>query len=258
LIGWAFSLPTTDPEVWRIIQYGQPNCGKSTPHASDPAADMERLRLHLGVERWMMFGGSWGSTLVIAYAERHPERVSEILMSGAMLTDRETVDWLYRGVGRIFPEAWDRFRQGVPAEERDRDLVLAYSRLMENPDFEVRAKAAVDWVTWEDTVISPASSSKAVKTWDVRSVRSGNSCGTGRTRVSSSSTMPDTPAARRSVKSSARRSRSSPVGPRLSTTDNRQPPQTSPGRHDQAKRHAEGRSSAPMTHPARAAPLIPA
>src|SRR4051812_27263299 len=122
-----------DPEVWRIIQYDQRNCGKSTPHASDPAADMgvnttehlladmERLRLHLGVERWMMFGGSWGSTLVVAYAERHPERVSEILMPSAMLADREAVDWLYRGVGRIFPEAWERFRQGVPADERDGD-----------------------------------------------------------------------------------------------------------------------------------------
>lgn len=155
-----------DPDVWRIIQYDQRNCGKSTPHASDPAADMdlnttehlltdlERLRLHLGVERWMMFGGSWGSTLVLAYAERYPEHVSELLMPSALLTDREAVDWLYRGVGRIFPEAWDRFRQGVPAHERDGDLVLAYSRLMENPDLEVRAKAAVDWLTWEDTVIS--------------------------------------------------------------------------------------------------------
>jgi proline iminopeptidase len=155
-----------DPERYRIIQFDQRNCGKSVPHASDPAADMnlnttehlladiERLRIHLGVERWLMFGGSWGATPVVAYAERHPERVSEIVLPSAMLTGPSAVDWLYRGVGRIFPEAWDLFRKGVPEDERDGDLVAAYSRLMENPDIDVRSKAAIDWLTWEDAVIS--------------------------------------------------------------------------------------------------------
>jgi proline iminopeptidase len=155
-----------DPERFRIIQFDQRNCGKSTPHASDPAADMslnttehlladtEQLRVHLGVERWLMFGGSWASTLILAYAERHPEHVSEIVMMSSMLAGPSSVDWLYRGVGRFFPEAWDRFRQGVPEDERDGDLVQAYSRLMENPDIEVRSKAAIDWLTWEDAVIS--------------------------------------------------------------------------------------------------------
>ena len=115
---------------------------------------MERLREHLGIERWLLFGGSWGSTLILAYAERHPERVSEIVIPGVTTTRRSEIDWLYRGVGRFFPEAWERFRDGVPEAERDGDLVAAYARLMENPDPDVRAKAAADWCAWEDAVIS--------------------------------------------------------------------------------------------------------
>ncbi|MCP2259276.1 proline iminopeptidase [Streptoalloteichus tenebrarius] len=155
-----------DPQRYRIIQFDQRNCGRSTPHASDPAADMslnttehlladiERLRAHLGVGRWLMFGGSWGATLALAYAQRHPDHVSELLLVSAMVTSPSAVDWLYRGVGQFFPEAWDRFRQGVPDSERDGDLVMAYSRLMENPDVEVRSRAALDWLRWEDAVIS--------------------------------------------------------------------------------------------------------
>ena len=96
------------------------------PHASDPAADMcgntthhlladmERLREHLGIERWLLYGGSWGSTLILAYAERYPERVSEVVLLGVTMTRRSDIDWLYRGVGRFFPADWDRFRRGVP------------------------------------------------------------------------------------------------------------------------------------------------
>ena len=146
--------------------FDQRGCGRSTPHASDPAtdmsvnttehllADMERLREHLGIERWLLFGGSWGSTLILAYAERHPERVSEIVIPGVTMTRRSEIDWLYRGVGRFFPEEWERFRAGVPEAERDGDLLAAYARLMENPDADVRAKAAADWLAWEDAVIS--------------------------------------------------------------------------------------------------------
>jgi proline iminopeptidase len=155
-----------DPRRYRIIQFDQRNCGRSTPHASDSAADMSRnttehliadldqLRTHLGVERWLMFGGSWGATLVLAYAQRHPERVSELIMPSAMLVGPSTVDWLYRDLGRVFPEAWDRFRLAVPEEGRDGDLILAYSRLMEDPDSEVRSAAASEWLRWEETVIS--------------------------------------------------------------------------------------------------------
>jgi proline iminopeptidase len=117
-------------------------------------ADMERLREHLGIERWLLYGGSWGSTLILAYAERYPERVSEIVLLGVTTTRRSETDWLYRGVGRFFPEEWARFRAGVPEAERDGDLVAAYARLMENPDPDVRNKAAADWLAWEDAVIS--------------------------------------------------------------------------------------------------------
>ncbi|GGP09290.1 proline iminopeptidase [Nonomuraea glycinis] len=157
---------TFDPEHYRIILFDQRNCGRSLPHASDPAtdlsanttqhliADMELLREHLGVERWLLYGGSWGSTLTLAYAEAYPERVSEVVIVAVTMTRRSEIDWLYRGVGRFFPEQWQRFREGVPEAERDGDLLAAYSRLMSDPDPAVRTKAAHDWVTWEDTVIS--------------------------------------------------------------------------------------------------------
>ena len=104
---------------------------------------MERLREHLGIDRWLLFGGSWGSTLILAYAERHPDRVSEIVILAVTTTRRSEIDWLYRGVGRFFPEEWERFRAGVPRGRPDGDLVAAYARLMEHPDPDVRAKAAM-------------------------------------------------------------------------------------------------------------------
>lgn len=154
-----------DPDRYRVILFDQRGCGRSLPHASDPAtdmsvntthhlvADMEKLREHLGVERWLLYGGSWGSTLILAYAERHPERVSEIVLLGVTTTRRSEIDWLYRGVGRFFPDAWERFREGVPEDGRD-DLVAAYAGLLESPDPAVRSKAAGDWLAWEDAVIS--------------------------------------------------------------------------------------------------------
>jgi proline iminopeptidase len=154
-----------DPQRYRAVLFDQRGCGRSTPHASDPAADMsvnttehlladmERLREHLGIERWLLYGGSWGSTLALAYAERHPERVSEIVLVSVTTTRRTEIDWLYRGVGRFFPEAWERFRAGVPGADPGA-LPAAYSRLMEDPDPATRWRAAQDWVAWEDTVIS--------------------------------------------------------------------------------------------------------
>jgi proline iminopeptidase len=155
-----------DPERYRVVLFDQRGCGRSTPHASDPAADMsvntthkliadmERLREHLGIERWMLYGGSWGSTLILAYAQRHPGRVSEIVILGVTMSRRSEIDWLYRGVGRLFPAEWAQFRAGVPASDRDGDLVEAYARLMESPDANVRRKAADNWLAWEDAVIS--------------------------------------------------------------------------------------------------------
>jgi proline iminopeptidase len=155
-----------DPDRYRIVLFDQRGCGRSLPHASDPATDMsvnttehllgdmERLREHLGIERWLLHGGSWGSTLILAYAERHPERVSEIVILSVTTFRRSEIDWLYKGVARFFPEAWERFRAGVPESERDGDLLAAYARLMASPDEDIRAKAAVDWLAWEDAVIS--------------------------------------------------------------------------------------------------------
>jgi proline iminopeptidase len=155
-----------DPERYRVVLFDQRGCGRSTPHASDPStdmtvnttreliADMERLREHLRIERWLLSGGSWGSTLILAYAERHPQRVSEIVIIGVTTTRRSEIDWLYGGVGRFFPAEWEQFRAGAPEADRDGDLVAAYARLMENADPEVRARAAGDWLAWEDAVIS--------------------------------------------------------------------------------------------------------
>jgi len=154
-----------DPHRYRVVQFDQRGCGQSIPHASDPAtdmsvnttrhliADLERLREHLGIRQWLLFGGSWGSTLILAYAERYPHRVSEIVISGVTTTRRSEIDWLYRGVGRFFPESWERFREGVPDADPS-DLVAAYARLMESPRQDVREQAAKDWCAWEDTVIS--------------------------------------------------------------------------------------------------------
>ena len=109
--------------------FDQRNCGRSTPHASDPAVDMslnttehllgdmEQLRQHLGVERWLLRGGSWGVTLSLAYAERHPDRVYGMILVAVTSTRRSEIDWLYRGAGRIFSEAWARFRDFVGAED---------------------------------------------------------------------------------------------------------------------------------------------
>jgi proline iminopeptidase len=112
------------------------------------------LRAHLGIDRWLLSGGSWGSTLILAYAERHPHRVSEIVISSVTTTRRSEIDWLYRGVARFFPEEWERFRAGVPENDRDGDLVAAYARLMEDPDPLVRSRAARAWCAWEDAVVS--------------------------------------------------------------------------------------------------------
>ncbi|MFE6775159.1 prolyl aminopeptidase [Streptomyces sp. NPDC057702] len=155
-----------DPERYRVILFDQRGCGRSTPHASDPTsdlthnttehllADMELLRTHLGVERWLLYGGSWGSTLILAYAQRHPERVAQIVIAAVTTTRRSEIDWLYRGVGRFFPEAWDRFRAGLPAEEREGDLVAGYARLMAHPEAAVRERATAAWCAWEDAVLS--------------------------------------------------------------------------------------------------------
>jgi proline iminopeptidase len=157
---------TFDPRAYKIVLLDQRQCGRSTPHASDPAtdlsvnttdhliADLELLRRHLGIERWMVFGGSWGCTLALAYAERHPERVTEMLLVAITTTRRSEIDWLYHGLGRLFPEQWHRFRDCVPPADRDGDLVAAYHQLLQSPDPAVREKAARDWNTWETALLT--------------------------------------------------------------------------------------------------------
>jgi proline iminopeptidase len=155
-----------DSERYRAVLFDQRGCGRSTPHASDPGtgmrhnttdhlvADMDLLREHLGIDRWLLTGGSWGTTLALVYGERYPHRVSEIMLSAIWTTRRSEIDWLYRGVARFFPEEWERFRHGAAETGRDVDLAAAYARLMENPDPQVRNQAASNWQAWEDVVLS--------------------------------------------------------------------------------------------------------
>ncbi|MGH3889501.1 MAG: prolyl aminopeptidase [Pseudonocardiaceae bacterium] len=155
-----------DPDAYRIVLFDQRGAGRSTSHASELAtdlaantthhliADIELLREHLGIQRWLVWGGSWGATLALAYAQRHPQRVSEIVLVSVTMTRPADIHWLYHGVGRFFPEEWARFRAGVPAPERDGDLVAAYYRLLNDPDPKVREQAARGWCDWEDAVVS--------------------------------------------------------------------------------------------------------
>jgi len=151
-----------DPTAYRIVLFDQRNCGRSAPHASAPdtdltsnntsnlIADIERLRQHLEVDRWLVCGGSWGSTLALAYTGRHPDRVTEIILWGVTIGRRKEFDWLFRGgVAVLFPEQWERLRAGVPAAERDGDIVEAYHRLLHDPDAGIRQRAALAWCRWE-------------------------------------------------------------------------------------------------------------
>ncbi|AKS31542.1 prolyl aminopeptidase [Mycolicibacterium goodii] len=150
----------------RVVSFDQRGCGDSVPSAADPAtdmrcntthhllADMELLREHLGVNQWLLYGGSWASTLILAYAQRHPERVSGIVLLGVTMTRPREVDWLYQRLRLLLPVEWQRFRAGVPVVDRDGNLVEAYRRLMEHPDPAVRRQAAHDWCAWEDAAIA--------------------------------------------------------------------------------------------------------
>jgi proline iminopeptidase len=155
-----------DPAAYRVVLLDQRGCGRSVPHAGAPTtslvantthhliADIETLRRHLGIEAWLVLGGSWGSTLGLAYGQRHPDRVTEMVLFSVATTTRREVKWVTRDVGRLFPAAWLRFRDGVPAPERDGSLVEAYSRLLHHADPAVREKAARDWCDWEDAHVS--------------------------------------------------------------------------------------------------------
>ncbi len=155
-----------NPDAYRIVLFDQRMCGRSTPHASAPSADLstnttwhllgdiERLRTHLGIERWLVFGGSWGATLALLYAETHPERVSALVLGGVTTTRQREIGWLYRGgLAPLFPEQWARFREGAPIDERNGDVIDAYHRVLHDPNPTVRARAAESWCRWESASI---------------------------------------------------------------------------------------------------------
>ena len=145
-----------DPAKYRIVLFDQRGAGRSTPHADltdnttwDLVADIEKLRTHLGIERWQVFGGSWGSTLALAYAETHPQRVTELVLRGIFLLRRWELEWFYQeGASRLFPDAWQYYLQAIPAPERC-DLIGAYHRRLTSPDEATRLAAAKAWSIWE-------------------------------------------------------------------------------------------------------------
>jgi proline iminopeptidase len=145
-----------DPAVYRVVLFDQRGSGKSTPHASleenttwDLVADIERLREHLGIERWLVFGGSWGSTLALAYAETHPERVTELVLRGIFLCRPKEIRWFYQeGANWLFADVWEEYLKVIPEAERG-DMMSAYYRRLTGNDEKVKVEAARAWSIWE-------------------------------------------------------------------------------------------------------------
>ncbi len=145
-----------DPEAYRIVIFDQRGCGKSTPHASlddnttwHLVADMEALRTHLGIERWQVFGGSWGSTLALAYAQKYPKVCTELVLRGIFLLRKREIDWFYQsGASAIFADAWEDYLEPIPEAERG-DLLHAYYKRLVSDDRNERIRAAKAWSVWE-------------------------------------------------------------------------------------------------------------
>ena len=160
-----------DPKRYRIVLFDQRGCGESRPHASlvdnttwDLVEDIERLRQHLGIERWLVFGGSWGSTLALAYAETYPKAATELVLRGIFLLRRWEVEWLYQnsfGTGALFPEGWETFINHIPLEERG-DIITAYYKRLTSPNRKVMIAAAKIWSAWEGSTIHLQPDPKAV------------------------------------------------------------------------------------------------
>ena len=157
-----------DPDAYRIVQFDQRGCGRSRPLASDLAAtgdlgqnttahlvaDIEALREHLGIDSWVVVGGSWGVTLALVYAQAHPQRVRALVLGAVTAGTRAEIEWITRDVGRIFPREWQAFLAPVPADQRGGDLASAYARLLADQAEAVREAAARAWCTWEDVHVS--------------------------------------------------------------------------------------------------------
>lgn len=150
-----------DPALYDVLLFDQRGCGKSTPHAGLDAnttwhlvADMERLRSLMGVEKWLVFGGSWGSTLALAYAETHPEQVSELVLRGIYTLTRAELDWYYQfGVSEMFPDRWELFQAPILENERH-DMMGAYRRYLTGTDKKKQLECAIAWSTWEGATIT--------------------------------------------------------------------------------------------------------
>ena len=150
-----------DPALYDVLLFDQRGCGRSTPHASldnnttwHLVADIERLRQMVGVETWLVFGGSWGSTLALAYAETHPDRVSELVLRGIYTLTRAELDWYYQfGVSEMFPDKWERFVAPIPQNERH-EMMAAYHRRLTGDDNKAQIEAAKAWSLWEGETIT--------------------------------------------------------------------------------------------------------
>lgn len=151
-----------DPALYDVILFDQRGCGRSTPHASIDnnttwhlVADIERLRGEImGVDRWLVFGGSWGSTLALAYAETHPSHVSELVVRGIYTLTKAELDWYYQfGVSEMFPDKWERFLAPIPENERN-EMMAAYRRRLTGTDREEQVRAALAWSNWEGQTIT--------------------------------------------------------------------------------------------------------
>jgi proline iminopeptidase len=155
-----------DPDKYRIILFDQRGCGRSTPHASAPdadlrfnttwhlVADIELLRRNLGIEQWQVFGGSWGSTLALAYAETHPDAVTELVLRGIFTLRRHELEWFYEGgASALFPDLWEGFVEPIAPAERGR-MIDAYHRRLFDPDPAVHGPAAAAWTRWEASTVT--------------------------------------------------------------------------------------------------------
>ncbi|SFT71906.1 prolyl aminopeptidase [Pseudomonas marincola] len=152
----ALSRRFFDPNLYRIITFDQRGCGRSTPHASlennttwDLVADMEIIREHLNIDKWVLFGGSWGSTLSLAYAQTHPDRVSALILRGIFLCRQQELQWFYQqGASRMFPDFWQDYVAPIPVDERG-DMIQAFYKRLTGPDQIAQMHAAKAWSTWE-------------------------------------------------------------------------------------------------------------
>lgn len=162
-----------DPQKWRVILFDQRGCGKSTPYAElrenttwDLVEDIEKLRRHLKVDKWVVFGGSWGSTLALAYSEKHPAVCKGLILRGIFMLRREELLWFYQeGTSKLYPDAWEKYLAPIPEEERG-DLMAAYYKRLTSDDEKVRVEAARAWSVWEGSTSKLHQDPKLIEKFD--------------------------------------------------------------------------------------------